>query len=70
LIIAAAFMRGEIEFGVIAQSTMVFTTLVAAFSLVDTQFQSLSTPAAVVSRLGSLLDAFEGKPAASAPGSA
>jgi vitamin B12/bleomycin/antimicrobial peptide transport system ATP-binding/permease protein len=49
---------------------MVFTTLVAAFSLVVTQFQSLSTYAAVVSRLGSLLDAFESKPRASPPGAA
>jgi putative ATP-binding cassette transporter len=67
LIIAPAFMRGEIEFGVITQSAMVFTTLVAAFSLVVTQFQSLSSYAAVVSRLGSLLDAFESQ--APAPGS-
>ena len=57
-------MLGEIEFGVITQSTMVFTTLVAAFSLVVTQFQALSTYAAVVSRLGSLLDAFESEAAA------
>jgi vitamin B12/bleomycin/antimicrobial peptide transport system ATP-binding/permease protein len=70
LIIAPAFMRGEIEFGVITQSAMVFMTLVAAFSLVVTQFQSLSTYAAVVSRLGSLLDAFESDAPASAPGSA
>ena len=70
LIIAPAFMRGEIEFGVITQSAMVFTTLVAAFSLVVTQFQSLSTYAAVVSRLGSLLDAFESEAPASAAGSA
>jgi putative ATP-binding cassette transporter len=63
-------MRGEIEFGLITQSAMVFTTFVAAFSLIVTQFQSLLTCAAVVSRLGSLLDAFESKPAASAPGSA
>jgi vitamin B12/bleomycin/antimicrobial peptide transport system ATP-binding/permease protein len=69
LIIAPAFMRGEIEFGVITQSAMVFTTLVAAFSLVVTQFQSLSTYAAVVSRLGSLLDAFESEAPASAAGS-
>jgi len=66
LIIAPAFMRGEIEFGVITQSAMVFTTLVAAFSLVVTQFQSLSTYAAVVSRLGSLIGALEGDAAASA----
>jgi vitamin B12/bleomycin/antimicrobial peptide transport system ATP-binding/permease protein len=68
LIIAPAFMRGEVEFGVITQSAIAFTTLVAAFSLVVTQFQSLSTYAAVVSRLGALVDAFESKPPASAPG--
>ena len=70
LIIAPAFMRGEVEFGVITQSAMVFTTLVAAFSLVVTQFQALSTYAAVVSRLGSLLDAFESEAPASPSGSA
>ena len=70
LIIAPAFMRGQIEFGVITQSAMVFTTLVAAFSLVVTQFQSLSSYAAVVSRLGSLLDAFESEASAPASGSA
>ena len=68
VIIAPSFMRGEVEFGVITQSAMAFTTLVAAFSLVVTQFQSLSTYAAVASRLGSLVDAIESKPAASAPG--
>ncbi|HZZ25550.1 MAG TPA: SbmA/BacA-like family transporter [Roseiarcus sp.] len=70
LIVAPAFMRGEVEFGVITQSAMVFTTLVAAFSLVVTQFQALSTYAAVVSRLGSLLDAFESEAPASASESA
>jgi vitamin B12/bleomycin/antimicrobial peptide transport system ATP-binding/permease protein len=59
VVIAPAFMRGEIEFGVITQSAMVFTTLVAAFSLIVTQFQSLSSYAAVVTRLSSLLDAFQ-----------
>jgi putative ATP-binding cassette transporter len=68
LIIAPAFIRGEIEFGVITQSALAFTTLVAAFSLIVTQFQSLSTYAAVVSRLGSLVDAIERKPPLSAPG--
>ncbi len=68
LIIAPAFMRGEVEFGVITQAAMVFTTLVAAFSLVVTQFQALSTYAAVVSRLGSLLNAFESEAPASAAG--
>jgi putative ATP-binding cassette transporter len=60
LIIAPAFMRGEVEFGVITQSAIAFTTVVAAFSLIVTQFQSLSNYAAVVSRLDSLVNAFEG----------
>jgi putative ATP-binding cassette transporter len=68
LIIAPSFMRGEVEFGVITQSAIAFTTLVAAFSLIVTQFQSLSTYAAVVSRLGSLVDAIERKPPSSTPG--
>ena len=34
LIIAPAFIEGKIEFGVITQSAMAFTTLVAAFSLI------------------------------------
>ena len=59
LIIAPAFIAGEIEFGVITQSAMAFSTLVAAFSLIVTQFQSISSFAAVVGRLGSLVDAIE-----------
>lgn len=58
LIIAPAFIEGKIEFGVITQSAMAFSTLVAAFSLIVTQFQSLSTFAAVVARLSSLAGAF------------
>ncbi|WP_342237667.1 ABC transporter ATP-binding protein/permease [Inquilinus sp. OTU3971] len=59
LIVAPAFIDGEIDFGVITQSAMAFTALVAAFSLVVTQFQSLSSFAAVVARLSSLMDAVE-----------
>ena len=57
LIIAPAFIEGKIEFGVITQSAMAFTTLVAAFSLIVTQFQSLSSFAAVVARLSALAEA-------------
>jgi vitamin B12/bleomycin/antimicrobial peptide transport system ATP-binding/permease protein len=59
LIIAPAFIRGDMEFGVITQSAMAFSTLVAAFSLIVTQYQSLSNFAAVVERLGALVAAFE-----------
>ena len=59
LLIAPAFIAGQIEFGVITQSAMAFSTLVAAFSLIITQFQSISSFAAVVARLSSLVDAIE-----------
>ena len=57
LIIAPAFIDGRVEFGVVTQSAMAFSTLVAAFSLIITQFQSISSFAAVVSRLSSLVEA-------------
>src|SRR5208337_3237233 len=59
LIVAPSFMRGDVQFGVVTQSAMVFATLVAAFSLIVTQFQSISTFAAVVARLSSMLEAIE-----------
>jgi putative ATP-binding cassette transporter len=57
IIIAPAFIDGKIEFGVITQSAMAFSALVAAFSLIVTQFQSLSSFAAVLARLSSLVGA-------------
>jgi len=61
LIMAPAFIRGEVEFGVVTQSAIVFSTLVAAISLIVTQYQSLSNFAAVVQRLSALIVAFERK---------
>jgi putative ATP-binding cassette transporter len=54
LVVAPLFFRGEVEFGVVTQSAMAFAHLVGAFSLVITQFQSISSYAAVVTRLGAL----------------
>ncbi|WP_253958388.1 SbmA/BacA-like family transporter [Rhizobium sp. WYJ-E13] len=59
LIIAPAFISGEIEFSVITQSGAAFAMLVGAFSLIVTQYQSISTFAAVVARLNSLPEAIE-----------
>src|SRR5262245_61254287 len=59
LIIAPAFIRGQIEFGVITQSGAAFAMLVGAFSLIIRQFNSISNFAAVVSRLSSLQEAIE-----------
>jgi putative ATP-binding cassette transporter len=46
-----------VEFGVITQSAMAFATLVGAFSVVVTQFQSLSSYTAISARLHELSDA-------------
>ncbi|TAN49106.1 MAG: ABC transporter ATP-binding protein/permease [Methylococcaceae bacterium] len=59
LIVAPLFFRGEIEFGVVTQSAMAFTHLLGAFSLIVTNFQSISTFTAVIARLGSLEEAID-----------
>ncbi len=59
VIIAPAFFRGDLEFGVITQSGAAFAMLVGAFSFVVRQFNSISNFAAVVARLSSLLEAIE-----------
>ncbi len=59
LIVGPLFMRGEVEFGVITQSAMAFSHLLGAFSLIVNQFQSISSYAAVVSRLSDFADAAE-----------
>lgn len=59
LLVAPLFIAGDVEFGVIGQATMAFATLVGAFSLIITQFQLISSYAAVVTRLGELVEASE-----------
>jgi vitamin B12/bleomycin/antimicrobial peptide transport system ATP-binding/permease protein len=56
LLVAPLFMHNGVEFGVIGQSTMAFATLLGAFSLVVTQFQSISAYASVVARLGEFVE--------------
>ncbi|CAL1239666.1 ABC transporter ATP-binding protein/permease [Candidatus Methylocalor cossyra] len=60
LLVAPMFFDGRVEFGVITQSAMAFTQLLGAFSLIVTQFQSISSFAAVITRLERLADAIEG----------
>jgi putative ATP-binding cassette transporter len=52
-------MRGEVPFGVVTQAAMAFAQLSGAFSLVVAQFGSISSFAAVVSRLNGLDEALE-----------
>jgi putative ATP-binding cassette transporter len=53
-IVAPLYLRGEIEFGVVTQSAMAFAQLLGALSLIVAQFQTISTFAAVLRRLGTL----------------
>jgi len=66
LVVAPLFIHGDVEFGVITQSAMAFSALLGAFSLIITQFQSISSFAAVISRLGALAEAAEQAQSASA----
>ncbi|MFZ0133777.1 MAG: SbmA/BacA-like family transporter [Desulfobacterales bacterium] len=57
LIIAPLFIDGKVQFGVITQSAIAFGHLLGAFSLIVTQFQSISSFTAVLARLSSLSEA-------------
>lgn len=59
LIVAPLFMEGDVAFGVVTQSAMAFSALMGAFSLAITQFQQISSYAAVIGRLGRLVDAMD-----------
>jgi putative ATP-binding cassette transporter len=54
LLVAPLFINGQVEFGVITQSGIAFAHLMGAFSIIITQFQSISSYAAVISRLDNL----------------
>jgi putative ATP-binding cassette transporter len=63
LIVAPLYVRGQVEFGVVTQSMMAFSTILGAFSIVVVQFQQITEFAAVVTRLGMLWDALHEGPA-------
>lgn len=59
LVVAPLYMRGEVEFGVITQSAMAFAAFLGAFSLIVTQFESISSFAAVRRRVDQIADAID-----------
>jgi putative ATP-binding cassette transporter len=67
LITAPLFFSGQVEFGVIPQSAMAFSHLMGAFSLIVTQFQSISSYAVAIARLGALDEAAERSAALETP---
>ena len=66
LIVAPLYIRGDVEFGVVTQSAMAFAQVLGAFSLIVTQFETLSTFAAVSDRLHTITDVIERSRAPSA----
>ena len=64
LIVAPLFFERRIDFGVVTQSAIAFTQLSGAFSLIITQFQSISSYTAVFARLAGLSEAVEKEKAA------
>lgn len=56
LVVAPIYMRGQVEFGVVTQAAGAFAAVLAAFSLIITQFGGLSSYLAGVQRLGTLWD--------------
>jgi putative ATP-binding cassette transporter len=57
LVIAPLFIGGKVKFGVITQSAIAFAQLLGAFSIIVTQFQSISSYTAVLARLAALVEA-------------
>jgi vitamin B12/bleomycin/antimicrobial peptide transport system ATP-binding/permease protein len=67
LLVAPLFIAGQAEFGVITQSAVAFGHLLGAFSLIVTQFQSISNYTAVIARLSALREAMDRARVATAP---
>jgi putative ATP-binding cassette transporter len=59
LIVAPMFMRGQVAFGVVTQAAGAFAQVLAAVSLIITQFGVLSSYLAGVQRLGALWDSLD-----------
>lgn len=63
MVVAPLYIRGEAEFGTVTQAAMAFSQVLGAFSLLVSQFQNLSSYAAVTNRLGQLWEAAQPTPA-------
>jgi putative ATP-binding cassette transporter len=59
VLVAPLYMRGEVEFGVVTQSAMAFSQFLGAFSLIITQFETISSFAAVTDRLNRISEAID-----------
>jgi putative ATP-binding cassette transporter len=57
VIVAPLVIRGEVEFGMLAQGQMAFFLVMGAFSVIVKEFQRISTFGAVIERLGAFCEA-------------
>src|SRR5262249_48096638 len=56
LIVAPLYFAGKVEFGVVTQAAMAFAQVLGALSLIITQFETLSSFAAVSARIDALVE--------------
>jgi putative ATP-binding cassette transporter len=61
-VVAPLFFAGEAEFGVVTQAVTAFGFVLGSFSVIVSQFTSISTFAAVVARVGAIFDAVDDPP--------
>jgi putative ATP-binding cassette transporter len=59
LLVAPLYMSGKVEFGVVTQSAMAFAQVLGGFSLIISQFETISSFAAVTERLNMISDAID-----------
>lgn len=59
LIVAPLYFRERVEFGVVTQAAMAFAQVLGALSLIVTQFETLSSFAAVSDRLDAVVEAID-----------
>jgi vitamin B12/bleomycin/antimicrobial peptide transport system ATP-binding/permease protein len=59
LLVAPMYMSGTVEFGVVTQSAMAFAQVLGGFSLIITQFETISSFAAVTERLNMISEAID-----------
>jgi putative ATP-binding cassette transporter len=62
LVVAPLYIQKDVKFGVVTQAVMAFGFVLGAFSVIVSQFVSISSFAAVVSRLGAVVEAIETPP--------
>jgi putative ATP-binding cassette transporter len=59
LVVAPLYIRGDVEFGMLAQAQMAFLLVTDAFSIIVKEFQRISTFGAVTERLGAFCEALD-----------